>query len=128
MFEISQLYGLKLSKLLSRNLMAAGMEPAPGELITLRGAKVKKRPLLQQELRANSAPNPTAQSTSTAQRLTESHNILSASATPVVTHRVVGGDTLWNIAQRYKITVNELRTINNLTDDQIQIGQQLRIK
>jgi flagellum-specific peptidoglycan hydrolase FlgJ len=128
MFDISQRYGLKLSKLLSRNLMAAGMEPAPGERITLRGTKVKKRPLLQHEFQANTAQNATAQSASAAQRQTASINSMSATATPAVMHRVVGGDTLWNIAQRYKITVNELRTINNLTDDQIQIGQQLRIK
>lgn len=45
-----------------------------------------------------------------------------------VYHTVVKGDTLWNISQRYKITLDELRRLNNLTNDNIQLGQRLRVK
>ncbi len=51
MLDISQLYGVKLSKLLKRNRLEAGMIPAPGEKIKLRGcSKVKVRPKLIEEV------------------------------------------------------------------------------
>ena len=37
------------------------------------------------------------------------------------------GDTLWNIAKRYKTTVDALKECNGLTDDKLSIGQQIRI-
>lgn len=37
------------------------------------------------------------------------------------------GDTLWNIAKRYHITVDELKSYNNLTGDIPIVGQQIRI-
>ncbi|MDN5941840.1 MAG: LysM peptidoglycan-binding domain-containing protein [Nitrospira sp.] len=40
---------------------------------------------------------------------------------------VNSGDTLWNIAQRYHVKVEHLRTFNHLTDNKIIIGQILRL-
>lgn len=40
---------------------------------------------------------------------------------------VVPGDTLWKIAGQFNTTINELRTLNNLTTDVLQIGQQLMV-
>jgi len=33
------------------------------------------------------------------------------------------GDTLWSLARKYRIGLNRLRAINDLTDDQIEAGQ-----
>lgn len=33
------------------------------------------------------------------------------------------GDTLWSLARRYRIGLNRLRAINNLTDDRIEVGE-----
>jgi LysM repeat protein len=49
MFAISQNYGIKLTKLLKRNRLETGMEPAAGQSIKLRGGKVKTRPALRGE-------------------------------------------------------------------------------
>ena len=38
------------------------------------------------------------------------------------------GDTLWGIARKYGISVNELKTLNNLSTNVLQIGQTLKIK
>ena len=38
------------------------------------------------------------------------------------------GDTLWSIAKKNNITVNELKELNNLTNNTISIGQLLKIK
>ena len=47
-----------------------------------------------------------------------------ASASPL---RIVvkPGDTLWSIAQRYRIPLKRLKAINRLTDNQIEVGQVL---
>lgn len=40
---------------------------------------------------------------------------------------VRAGDTLYSIANRYNMSVDELRTLNNLTSDVLRIGQELLI-
>ena len=46
MYSIAQLYGIKLKSLLKRNRLEKGQEPAKGEIIRLKGRKVKKAPSL----------------------------------------------------------------------------------
>ena len=38
------------------------------------------------------------------------------------------GDTLWDIARKYGMTVNELKSLNNLSTNMLKIGQTLKIK
>lgn len=42
-------------------------------------------------------------------------------------YTVKQNDTLFNISQRYNLTVDELKLLNNLSDTGIKIGQQLQI-
>ncbi len=42
-------------------------------------------------------------------------------------YTVSAGDTLWNIASRFGLTVNELRNMNQLQTDVLQIGQVLQV-
>ncbi len=52
MYQIAQLYGLRLKRLQTRNRMASGSQPAEGQKIKLRGWKVKpiNKPLLVNEV------------------------------------------------------------------------------
>ena len=43
------------------------------------------------------------------------------------THRVDEGDTLYNIAQRYNLSVADLITANNLSGSNIRRGQVLKV-
>ena len=43
------------------------------------------------------------------------------------THTVKRGDTLYSIASKYNLTVEELKALNNLTSNEIYIGQILQI-
>lgn len=37
------------------------------------------------------------------------------------------GDSLWNIAKRYNTTVNSIKTINNMTSNNLSIGQSIKL-
>ena len=43
------------------------------------------------------------------------------------TYKVQKGDTLWNIAKKNNITVDELKRLNNLNSNLLYIGQELKI-
>jgi LysM repeat protein len=47
---------------------------------------------------------------------------------PAGSHEVVDGDTLFNIAKRYNLSVAQLKTLNNLDADAISLGQVLKVK
>ncbi|WP_062052820.1 glucosaminidase domain-containing protein [Aquimarina longa] len=62
--------------------------------------------------------------------------VLIEAVTPAVTvtttdkkgeHTVKKGDTLYSISRRYKISVQELKTFNNLADNTIKIGQVIKV-
>lgn len=43
-------------------------------------------------------------------------------------HTVVSGDTVYNITKRYSISQDQLRSWNNLADNNIHLGSRLRVK
>jgi LysM repeat protein len=52
-------------------------------------------------------------------------------ATPIIAgdnYVVQQGDTLYNISKRFGLTVDELKALNDMTDNIIKIGQELRVK
>ncbi|WP_266367845.1 LysM peptidoglycan-binding domain-containing protein [Tellurirhabdus rosea] len=46
----------------------------------------------------------------------------------LATHTVQPGETLFRISQQYDVRIEDLRALNNLKSDAIQVGQVLKIK
>jgi len=54
-----------------------------------------------------------------------------AGAKPILadgTYTVVKGDTLYNIAKRFNLTVDQLKMLNEMSADGIKLGQVLKVK
>ncbi|MCI0399690.1 MAG: N-acetylmuramoyl-L-alanine amidase [Gammaproteobacteria bacterium] len=55
------------------------------------------------------------------------HHPLPGSLVAVREHTIARGETLSEIAQRYRVSQEALRSVNGLPDDHLQVGQTLRI-
>ena len=46
----------------------------------------------------------------------------------IFTHTVVNGDSLWSISKTYNTTIDLIKSLNNLTTDLLNVGQELKVK
>lgn len=152
MFDISQLYGVKLSRLFKRNRMEKGTEPQADQRVKLKGWRVKKgeRPRLATEPKPTTVPvdiepddgfmddeiipqNPntgTQPPTTNPQPTTPRPDPSPTQPEPggAVYYTVVKGDTLYSLSRRYGLTVDQLMRMNNLNSTALSIGQVLKVK
>ena len=71
------------------------------------------------------ATHPEVVKTALASARSGRHAELNAAAPQV--HRVQQGDTLFNLSQRFKVSVQVLRELNHLKTDEVQLGQKLLV-
>ena len=190
MFDISQLYGIQLKKLLDRNGLSNGQEPASGEKIMLKGARRKGDNVVLRDasnvVGKPANPNPTipvAQPPNPGKNTVNDDELFEINGNqsttqppatkpaptpsfpgtkpatsdvpypsdpipqpgnggmqpaPTVTppaqpaaagyHLVVKGDTLFNVSRKYNLSVERLKQMNNMTDNNIRLGQTLRVR
>jgi LysM repeat protein len=151
MHWISQRYAIRLDKLLERNLMDEGIEPATGEIIFLKN-KRDKMPLLRDSVVILIAPSkvvgevavvPLVQDTQYNQKVYDNaaQNIETQEPVDVVGadtmhdfkenlsffHTVQAGETLYGIGKKYGIRVDAIQYLNLLQGDSISVGQRLII-
>ncbi|KAA3632943.1 MAG: LysM peptidoglycan-binding domain-containing protein [Bacteroidetes bacterium] len=144
MVDISQMYAVSLFWLNFKNRLKEGQQPAVGEKIKLRGNRVAEAPILanKKDIAGLEADNPDEDLIDW--EIAPAVNPIKpevvplpvrnmdpeepvAQPLPYVIYVVKKGDTLWRISQKYNITVEELKRMNNLTGNIISIGQELKI-
>ena len=90
---------------------------------------VKEITGLQQEAGANSTPEKAPATVSTANTQASQPPAPAAAAEDSTFHTVSAGDTLYSISRRYGLSVDELRTANQLDEKStIYPGQQLKVR
>jgi len=131
MYSIAQKYGLRLDKFHKKNRVPMSMDATVGEKVKIRGGKVKAElaPKFGKPVVKDESENGSNNNTNTSNSNTETEEeFLFEDDIVEVYHLVKKGDTLYNIALRYDITVKTLKRWNNLEVDTISIGQRLRVK
>ena len=53
--------------------------------------------------------------------------IIDSNITNYVDYRIVSGDTLYGIASRYGVSVDELKSLNNLPNNNLSVGQVIKV-
>lgn len=64
----------------------------------------------------------------TEKRLAESDSMGTAEEDAAVYHTVRAGDTLWKIARKYRSSVEQIRTLNDLRSNELSPGQRIRVR
>jgi LysM repeat protein len=140
MYDISQMYGLKLMSLYKKNRMVDKAQPANGEHIYIRGKRPKgdivkiRRTTEESQPQEDSTHNSTIPNNSTiilseknSQDTLERDQPESIEFSPLY-YVVEKGDTLYNISKRFNISAAQLREMNRLEDNVIFVGQKLRVE
>lgn len=138
MHLISQRFGIKLSKLLSKNLMKEGDEPATGETVYLRDKR-------SEPLKLRTTATAKIKDTTYNEIVYEDPKKNIATQLPVVPedkfvinipdnkddmaffHTVQTGETLFSIAKKYNVQVEGVKELNHLHDNNISVGSRLII-
>lgn len=137
LWSISQMYGIKLSALKSKNRINDERELKAGMILNLRdfrprGEAIPTIPATEyRKIIANPGNKNVPSSTETTQ---PSNSVYNSSVPPSnqgsnqkITHTVVSGENLFRISQKYGVTVEEIKKWNNLPDNNIKVGQKLII-
>lgn len=54
--------------------------------------------------------------------------IPTSSLSDIIIHKVVNGDSLWSLANKYNTTIDSIKKLNNLVSDLLIIGEELQVK
>lgn len=133
---ISQLRGIKLKKLYKLNLMQNGQEPKAGEKLSLNGKRAISPELenkksdfkyftLQNEDELFNAITSSAPKPSDNEPVAEKNTI---EKTDGVYHKVGPGETLMSIARAYNKNWKDIKALNQLKTDNLEVDQILLIE
>lgn len=137
LWSISQMYGIKLSALRSKNRINNEGDIKAGMILNLRdfrprGEAIPTVPVTEyRKIIANSnnndlsSPKETTQPSNLAYNTSVPHS--NQVSTNKIMHTVGTGENLFRISQKYGVTVEDIRKWNNLPDNNIRLGQKLII-
>jgi LysM repeat protein len=123
LYDISQSEGVRLDNLINYNRLQDQGEPAIGEKLYLQN-KAPQMPKLAKEIVYVAPPIPAPSVvTPPPTQITPSNS----SAVSGTIHLVAEKETLFSIAKKYSITVEQIKEWNKLTGNDLKIGQELVI-
>ena len=123
MREISQLYGVRLNKLLEKNLMHTNQQVETGEWVYLR--KKRKTPPKLKNKNPDFVPEIVIIEPP---KKVEVKKFPDPGVPKIEFYTVAHGDTLYSIAKKHNTTVDKLREINRLHNNNIHPGDEIRVK
>jgi len=113
LYDIAQAQGIRLENLLAYNLLSKDMQPAVGEKLNLKW-KASQMPALY---------NPQANNIAFVEKPQ-----IGFEETKTVLHTVEPKETLYAIAKKYSVPVEDIMKWNDLQSADLRTGQQLRIQ
>ena len=131
MYEISQMYGIKLKHLYKKNRMEDTLQPAVGEKIYMQHKRDKDEPVkTTADIKSNLKPSGSKSiekfvnpNTNTTTVTTPSNNIEKIEVPEY--HVVQSGDNIYRIAEKYHVLEEDLLKWNKLDAMQLQLGQKI---
>lgn len=128
-YKIGQKYGVKTQWLYWRNRMKPNTEPAPGEQLKLKGWNFKGVKTLPSGTKHETKPTPTTPKTNNQPNEDDGYlEEITPPSAKKITHIVEKGETLYGIARKYGVPVEEIKKLNNLKSNTLTLGQELIIK
>lgn len=131
LWTISQKYGIRLASLKSKNRIRKDSELKPGMVLNLREPRKRGEqiPIFLTSQQAAPTVTTVSQSTPPAENLTQKPAEAPTLNQPErVDHTVRSGETLFAISKKYGVSVNDLKSWNNIgSQNLITVGQKLVI-
>lgn len=156
LWEISQQYGIRLSKLAKRNRMSLLDEPKPGRVLWMDKTRPSSEPIAYHELSRPVITKPAARPTAstsdvddeviTKESIEEPINeeIIEEEVPDIIVpevdtkeerlnkvkiHTIAAGETLWSISKLYEVEMDDILRWNHLPEpNSISIGQNIQVK
>lgn len=113
--EIAQHQGIRMESLLGYNMLTAAARVAVGEKLYLTTG-------------APSAPRLATDAPVAAKAVYKPEQPLGVAAPEYLTHTVQPKETLFAVARKYEVSVDDVMKWNDLQDRELKIGQQIKIK
>lgn len=119
LYEIAQAEGIRLESLLEYNFLTPNVQPAVGEKLYLTGPAPSKPKLMNENSGIVTASFTTVESVK--------EKVYESSQSSAITHTVQPKETLYSIAKKYEVGVDDVKKWNGMETNELRIGQQIRI-
>ena len=133
LWSISQNYALRLNKLMTMNRIASNEKIEIDRVLWLNAKRPKNTPIQyhkkEQKKEMNVVTIDIEEQPEKSDKIIQTSTTINKKiSTAKNIHTVVEGESLWSIAQKYNVSVKDLRTFNEINEnDALNIGQELYI-
>ena len=155
MWEISQKYAIRISSLYKKNLMEVGTEPKAGVILNLQSKASSRPDTISSGKSQSKTDNFIIHYVSMGETLysiSQKYNISveeiklknglkndqislgmelkieKSQKGAIIVYKVQSGDTLYSISKKFNVSVEEIKFWNKITDNSINVGQNLEIR